>query len=185
MHHHTVKLGATLGCDVITSFWIWSRNKHNLSENTSLTWWTSCEVTLPLSGCNLSDERGSRANPGTDGSPPRNFYTAPSAQTFRSDRFSVLFRFCPAKKKVGLSGISSRKNRTPLPDNFQCPLCVSVWWWTGNRVFWLGKEEMKFGEEEGAFTDSYRRVRAPDLYYMRITGAGEPIKTCTSLIYWD
>lgn len=34
---------------------------------------------------------------------------------------------------------------------------------------------MKFEEEEGAFTDSYRRVRAPDLY-MRITGAGEPVK---------
>ncbi len=77
------------------------------------------------------------------------------------------------------------KNRDSLPDNFLWPLCVSVWWWIGKSVFWLGKEEMKFEEGEGAFTDSYRRVRAPSLC-MRIAGAGEPIKTLRPvLICWD
>lgn len=50
--HRTVKLGAARGCDVITSRWIWARNKHKLAENASLT----CQVTSLLSGCNLSGQ---------------------------------------------------------------------------------------------------------------------------------
>lgn len=127
-------------------------------------------VTSLFCGCNLS-------NPGRDESVPRNFQHS-SKLSSRSYLFSVSFCFCPDETVSGIAlFFSQNKKGILLLGNFRCPLCVSVWWWFGNRVFWLVYEEMKFEEgEEGAFTDSYRRARAPALY-MRITGAGEHIKT--------
>lgn len=176
---------------VESSHWAAMSSRHatkqtvlSLRRKQTLTWQTCRGVSRRVRGRGRGRGQGrGDQTPGGDKSPPRDSNAAAPALTFHAEPFRPLLRLCPAKK---------RKNQLPAEDSdlssweLFAARSVSLSDDEPGAVFWLVEEEMKFEEEEGALTDSYRRVRAPDLY-MRVTGAGQPIKKklCTSLIYWD